>query len=396
MALLREFKLSSVGFPFQMLSRDLKLLFACSLVGSFGDGLYSYLLPVYFIETLKASAEQVGILYAAMSFAAASTLLVAGILADKYDRKKIMIAGWLAWLPAPLIFSVASNWFQALPGMLLWGFWLGGPTTTAYILGTADKSRLTLTFTTLSAAWSFGYIFSPALGGYLAGISDMRFVFYSATVLYGLACFFLLFVRSQFALGSTQTSKTQSSFFELLKTRKLLKLSIFFALVMFVLMMFRPFVPQFLAEVYQFGKFEIGVLGSVSFFSSAVLGILLGKVGDKWKKSYALFASMVLCSGSLLLLILSNSFLVLIIAFFVTGGSYLAWSLMSAVVGPLAPEHVRARWISIPQTMSMFCSIIAPYVGGVLYGSSPYYPLIVAIVATFVIALVALSKLVEE
>ena len=89
----RIFKL---GFPFEVLNRDLKLILACNLVGSFGDGLYAYLLPVYITGTLKANSVEVGILYAVMSLSTALTLLLAGMIADRYDRKKIMIAGWIA------------------------------------------------------------------------------------------------------------------------------------------------------------------------------------------------------------------------------------------------------------------------------------------------------------
>jgi MFS family permease len=87
-----------------------------------------------------------------------------------------------------------------------------------------------------------------------------------------------------------------------------------------------------------------------------------------------------------------GNFFILIPAFFLTGASYITWSLMGAVVGPLAPESIRARWISIPQTVSMFSSFIAPYVGGVLYSASPYYPFIAAIVTTPFLALLASTK----
>ncbi|MGC9345640.1 MAG: MFS transporter [Candidatus Bathyarchaeales archaeon] len=97
MTLTRYRKILRLGFPFEVLNRDLKLIFASNLVGSFGDGLYAYLLPYYMTETIKASPVEVGILYAVMSLTAAFTLLIAGMIADKYDRKKIMIAGWIAW-----------------------------------------------------------------------------------------------------------------------------------------------------------------------------------------------------------------------------------------------------------------------------------------------------------
>jgi len=378
-------------------NRDLKLILTCNVIGSFGDGLYSYLLPVYMRETLGADPVQIGILYAVTNLFAALTLLLAGKLADRYDRKKIMIAGWLAWLPAPLIFSFARDWLQMLPGMVMWGFWLGSPTTTAYVITAADKQKLTLTFTTISAGWSMGYIFSPAVGGYLSGTMGMQFVFYLAFIFYALASLTLLFIRSQRASQSTQqTSEERTSFFKLLRTGKLLRLTVFFASIMFVLMMFRPFVAQFLADVYRYGDFGIGVLGSVAFFSSAILGVLLGKLGDRSRKSYALAVSMILCSLSLVPLLLFANFYILIAAFFIAGGSYVTWSLMSAIIGPLAPESCRARWVSIPQTVSMFSSIVAPYVGGFLYDVSPYYPFMVGIVATLVFALLASTRFLDE
>lgn len=396
LTLTKQHKILSFGFPFEVLNRDLKLIFVSNLVGSFGDGLYAYLLPVYMTDTLGASKVEVGILYAVVGLVAALTLLVAGMLADRYDRKKIMIAGWMAWVPAPLIFSLAGNWLQMLPGMVLWGFWLGGPTGTAYIVTSANKNKLTLTFTAISAAWSFGYIFSPALGGYLAGIVSMRVVFYLAFIFYALAGFTLSFISTQHARSRTQHSPEEHySFFKLLRTRKLLTLSIFFGSIMFIAMMFRPFVPNFLADIYHYGNFEIGVLGSISFFSSAVLGILLGKLGDRWRKSYALAVSMILCSFSLILLLLFGNFYILTFTFFLVGGSYITWSLLSAIVGPLAPEAIRARWVSIPQTVSMFSSVIAPYVGGVLYEVSPSYPFVVAIGGTLFIALLAFTRLFE-
>jgi MFS family permease len=380
-----------------LFNRDLKLILTCNLVGSFGDGLYAYLLPIYITGTLKADSVEVGILYAVMSLSTAFTLLLAGRLADRYDRKKIMIAGWIAWIPAPLIFSLANNWLQMLPGMILWGVWLGGPTTTAYIVSAADKGKLALTFTVISSGWSFGYIFSPALGGYIASTVNPRAIFYLASILYTSACFILTFISKQQLLGNAQSSsKEHDSLFRLLKTRKLLKLSIFFASIWFVLTMFRPFVPQFLRDAYGYGDFEIGVLGSVLFFGSAVLGIVLGRFGDRWKKSYALAASLSLCSVSLVLLLFFSSFPILVVAFFIAGGSYITWSLMSAIIGPIAPESIRARWISIPQAITVFSSFIAPYVGGVLYRISRPFPFVLGIALTLFIASLAATNLFGE
>jgi MFS family permease len=391
----QSIKISRIYSSFRFLNRDLRLIFACNLIGSFGDGLYAYTLPKYLTGRLGADSVELGILYAVMSLVAAITLFTAGMLADRYDRKKIMVAGWVAWIPAPIIFSVANNWVHALPGMVLWGFWLGGPTTTAYVVTSADKSRLSSSFMALSAAWSLGYIFSPGIGGYLSEVVGYHIVFYSAAILYTLAALILVFTSSQKGAQIENARVDVLPLRRLIRFRKLLIFSAFFASVMFTVMLFRPFVPSFLSDIYGYQEFEIGIFGSISFFGSAVLGILLGKVGDKWKKAYALAASLILCSISLILLMLFGDFQILTLVFFLTGGSYMTWSLMSAIVGPTAPESSRARWVAVPQTISMFVSVLAPYIGGFLYSISPYNPFIIAITASLLLAAFALWLLKE-
>jgi DHA1 family multidrug resistance protein-like MFS transporter len=368
------------------LNKDLKLIFTTNLVGAFGDGLFSYLLPVYMGNSLGADSVQIGVLYAVMALVAAFTLLVSGSLADKYDRKKIMILGWAAWLPVPLIFSAATNWVGMLPGMVLYGFWLGGPSSTAYIVTTTDPSKLTMTFTVMSAGWSIGYIFSPATGGFVAANVGMKLVFYLSFIFYAVATSSLFFIKSQRTVSADARSGEQFSFLKLLKIRRLLGYAAFFAALMFVLSMFRPFVPKFVSDIYKSNDFTIGVLGSITFASSAVIGILLGRLGDRSSKKHSLALTLILNSIALPLLVLSGNFGVLVISFILISGSYMTFSLMNAIVGPLAPESCRARWVAVPQVVAMFASFLAPYVGGYLYAYSPQYPFIIAMIAMPILA----------
>jgi len=379
-----------------MLNRDLKLVFTTNLVGSFGDGLFSYLLPVYMGSTLGADSVQIGILYAVMTLVAALTLLLAGTLSDKYDRKKIMIAGWVAWLPAPLIFSVARNWVGMLPGMIMYGFWLGGPSGTAYIVTMADRKKLALTFTIMSAGWSIGYIFSPAAGGFLAANVGMKPVFYLAFVFYLLATCALLFIKSQRANRADAHRGDDYSFLKLLKNRRLMNLAVFFGALMFILIMFRPFIPKFVSDVYKANDFMIGILGSITFASSAVLGILLGRLGDRSSKKYPLALTLVLNSIAMTMMLLSGNLGILLVSFVLISGSYLTLSLMNAIIGPLAPESCRARWIAVPQVIAMLSSFLAPYLGGYLYAYSPQYPFLIAVLVMPILAVLVVGFLREQ
>ena len=74
-------------FLFSLLDRDLKLIFLANLVGSFGDGLYAYIMPYYLSNSIGATPVEIGILYGTTNVFAALTLLASGLLGDKFDRK---------------------------------------------------------------------------------------------------------------------------------------------------------------------------------------------------------------------------------------------------------------------------------------------------------------------
>jgi len=375
-----------LNFLSGMLNRDLKLLLLTNFVGAFGDGLYFYILPLY-IRELGAQPAEVGVIFTILGLVAALTPIPGGFLADRYDRKKIMILAWLIWIPVPLLFSMAQDWSQLIPGSFLLGCFIGGPASSAYVATSAKKEKMASVFTTISAAWWFGYIFSPGIGGYIASLFGMKLVFYLSFALYTLATVFVLFVGSQHAATPSEQPSASSAPF---RKKKLLVWISFFAAIFFVLILFRPSVTQFLHDEYALADVRIGILGSVTYLGSAILLVVLGKLGDKWKKAGAIFISLLLTAISISILTSFTAFPILALASFLMGASYVIWSLMSAVVGSLTPRATRGRWMAVAQTASLLAAFPAPYIGGVLYQASPYNPFIATIIATPILAVIAL------
>ena len=174
-----------------------------------------------------------------------------------------------------------------------------------------------------------------------------------------------------------------------------MNLAVFFAALMFILIMFRPFIPKFVSDVYKANDFMIGILGSITFASSAVLGILLGRLGDRSSKKYPLALTLVLNSIAMTMMLLSGNLGILLVSFVLISGSYLTLSLMNAIIGPLAPESCRARWIAVPQVIAMLSSFLAPYLGGYLYAYSPQYPFLIAVLVMPILAVLVVRFLRE-
>jgi len=380
--------------PFGTFNRDLKLIFVSNFIGAFGDGLYAYILPLY-IRSLHASSADVGSLFSIFTLGTALTIIPGGLIADRFDRKKVMILGWMIWVPTPLMFSVATHWTQLIPVMGLYGFFISGPATSAYVVTFARKGRVTLTYTLMSASWWLGYIFSPALGGYLSTLIGMRSVFFMSFILYAVATSVLFLIKSQ-RVEKAQTYQASSSILNSSHAKKIVLLSLFFAIVFFFLSLVRPLVVQLFQDLYRLESFHIGVLGSVSFLGSAFFSIGLGRVGDKSGKMVAVTIALLVGGFSFGLFICFNSFYALIFASFLNGASYMLWSLMGASVGSITPEASRGRWISVSQMSATTAASIAPYLGGLIYESSPFSPFYVIIGVSPLLSLISLTKPFKE
>lgn len=228
----------------------------------------------------------------------------------------------------------------------------------------------------------------PGIGSYLAIIIGMRPVFYIAFVLFTLATIALFFVRSQHATThSLESSKPSAPF----KQKKIFVWALFFAAIFFMIVLFRPCIPQFLGkDICGYDEFHVGIFGSITFFGSFVFAIGLGKIGDRWNKATAVLIALLLSIASVGLLISFRDFVTLVFSSFLMGASYVIWSLMGALIGSLAPEASRGKWMSVAQTAALLASFPSPYIGGMLYEASAYNPFLVAMATTPILAIVAL------
>jgi hypothetical protein len=92
------------------------------------------------------------------------------------------------------------------------------------------------------------------------------------------------------------------------------------------------------------------------------------------------------------ILISVDNFIILVFASFLRGAFFPMWAFIGATVGSIAPASSRARWISVVQTTTQAASILAPYVGGVLYDISPRVhttPFFIAIAACLALTFLA-------
>jgi MFS family permease len=373
-------RILAYGVPFGALTRDIWLICLSCVIGAFGEGLYFWVFPLY-IRELHADYVQLGLVYSVLMGVSGLVGLAGGLLADRSDRKKLLLLGWTMWIFAPLIYSFAAVWSQLIPGAVCWGLSnISTPAISAYVItDVTDRNRVASVVSFVFSTFAFSYIFAPAVGGYLATIFGMRHVLVLSTSLIVASTCVFFFIQSQHPPARKAENSPLVTTDRKPLLRKLALWSCFFTVATFFLSIARNFVTVFLSEQANLNEFYVGLFGSVYFAGMTFIGIAMGRLGDRWKKSGAISVSLFLFIASMVPILLVRDKTVLIFLAFAYGGSAVTGSLVSSYVGTIAPETKRGLWLSIPQSLSLLAAFAAPYAGGFLYTYSPYYAFIVSI-----------------
>ena len=388
----------SLGVPFNAFSRDIWLICISNAIGALGEGMYFWVFPLY-IKSLQADYVQLGAVFSALYGASALVLIPGGLLADRFDRKKILILSWIPWGLSPLIYSFAQSWQQLIPGAICWGIsMLGLPAVNAYIISSVtDKGKLASVLSFVWSSYSFSYIFAPTIGAFLAEITGIRWVLRLSALLCGVATGVFLFLHSQNPRKDNKMSREikMSSDKERRLWRQVLTWAGFFTATTFFLTVGRTFVQTFLSENIGLSEFHIGLYGSIGYAGTTFIGIAVGRLGDKWRKTGAFSLCLVFHFLSIAPLLLIREPTVLMTSAFLFGGAIVTGSLVSSFVGTVAPENKRGLWVSVPQTLSLLASFAAPFLGGYLYSQSPTYAFAFSIMPVPFLILFALAALKE-
>ncbi len=183
------------------------LLWAGEFISSIGGGLTSFGLGLYIFQKTGSAADMA--LLTLLGFLPGLILKVpAGVLADRYDRRLLMMIGdGLSGLGVLFILICMLQGEAAL-----WQIYLGTtissvfsallePSYTATITDLLTKEQYSKANGLVSMAGSSRYIFSPVIAGFLLAVSDIRLI-----LIIDICTFFLTVVAAAIVRSGIRTS----------------------------------------------------------------------------------------------------------------------------------------------------------------------------------------------
>ena len=361
-----------------MRNRPLASIFLVVFIDLLG---FSFILPLlpYYAATFGASPTAVGLLtasYAAAQFFGAPIL---GRLSDRYGRKPILLISIFGTFLGFILLGAANTLWILFVSRLLDGLTGGNISVAqAYISDVTDASNRAKGLGMIGAAFGLGFIFGPALGGFLSqwGYPVPAFVA-GGLSLVNLALVALWLPesltaqkRAEIASGPSRPAFTFRAMLQSLRrpvVGPILHTRFFFGLA------FSMF--QTIFALYAQYRFNLSVeetayiLTYVGVLSVLTQGVFIGRLTKRFQENTLILASTAVMAISLLGWALSPSVLTLLIILLPTAvsGGVLNTVINSAATKAVAPNEIGGI-LGISSSLESMTRVIAPSLGGLILG----------------------------
>lgn len=353
---------------------DLWLVFASLLFFSVGWGLYFFSWPL-FVQSLGATAVNLGYLTALSSFIATLSVIPGGYLADRYERRWQLILSWAMCIPVPLLFLVARDWRGLVPGVVLFALAIfSSPALTAYAAAKARPGKVSSALSVVYAGLSFGFIAGPMLAVPLNAAWGMRGVFWVATLLYTASTVVLFWVSPDHPVGKVHRATGSARPRFQLPSPALWRVCLLFAGVAAAIQVTSPFVAPFARDVLHHGVNWVNTAGAVTGVGGTLLAIFFGRYADRVGPRRGLALGLGLYALAMAGLVAVGQWPAVWLMLALRGAGDGIKSLMSSTIAhETSPERL-GRSLGFYSVMANVGYTIGPVVGGYVYALNPAGP----------------------
>jgi len=349
-----------------------------------------------FILELGATNEILGLLVMVETLGGMFFQIPGGVLADRYGRKRVIIASAILGFGSPLIYLFAGDWVQLVPAMLLASTAsLSRGAMNALIAESLPTDKRGAGFAAISFVQKIPNVFTGIVGGVIMDhfgvIPGVRVVLTGVIGVSALSVvIYWMFLEETLLPEARKDTKLELNLGSIRELgampREAWVLTIVAGLSSFSVRMVFSFTVPYVINIMGLSKTEYGAISTVVSLVSMFLTLPGGVLSDRIGRKQTVVISRVIASLSTIGIPLSTSVLTLG-AFRVTGsiGSGLGGTFMrvrggpvwQALVADMTPAEGRARMMGL---MGTFVSIIgtpASYVGGYLTDNvspeAPFY-----------------------
>ena len=346
------------------MSRDLKLVVSSMLTWGLGEGIFYIFQPLY-MQQLGADPILIGTILGINGLVMALVQIPAGYLADKVGTRPMIRLSWIIGVIAAWTMALAPSLGVFVAGLLLYGLTSSvmAPLN-AYVQGARGKWSVGRAVSFTSAAYNFGGIIGPIIGGVVGEAFHLRSAYFLAGAIFTISTFIIMFANKQEAAHLSPVEGEAHLF----KNKRFLGMLILIFLVMFAVTLPQPLAANFLQNQRGLSLSRIGQLGSLAAFGSVILMLAFGHLNSG-------IAMLIGQAGLMIFSILlwrGNGLLLYGIGYLFLGGFKLCRAMTIAMVQPIVRAREVGLAFGVVESLNALAFMVAPLLAGFLYNWQPF------------------------
>jgi MFS family permease len=344
---------------------------------------YYLVTPLFplFLDTLKVSESQIGLILGIGSFSATFSTLISGYLTDRLGTNKIFYSSLLLRSVSTLAIIYAEKWVWMIPIWVVFNLSqsLFEPARLSYVGEKATKENIGKLYGVMNLAWPIAGILGPFLSGNLAESRGWNQVFLLAVVINCVGLVPLLFVKEI----SIKKTLERSTKFDVKYLPQIMLHFCFHVFIITAIGLINMTMPLYLANNFNLQYSTIGLFFTLSNVLSMITQIPSGVLADKYGMKKITLICISLIPFTYLAWLYLNNWILLLVSYTLSMGLWsMTWGATTVLVSEAVPKSMTGTAISIRMTAYKVGYTLGPILAGYLlsnYGNMlPFFAAIIS------------------
>ena len=336
-----------------------------------GLSIIAPILPEY-AETFHVNYTLVGLVVAAFGIARMVLDLPAGFLAQRFNKKKLMLLGLILVSSSSILAGFAQNYWMLLAARIIEG--LGSAiyvtTATIFIALVTTPERRGFLMSIYSGFLLLGAIFGPSFGGFIADTYGITGPFFAYAIVSASGIIPTLILPHVNNSNKEINIKIQNLYYQAWDyardPRFIPVLPSIFSLFFIRTGVRSTLVPLFTNNNLGLNEFDIGILLTFAGIATACTMVPIGYISDKIGRRTPLLLSLIISAPVTVWIVFTNDFMQISIVMFVYGAIIGLSGPIAAYVTDIAPKDKLEIYMGVYRTVGDIGFVLGPLLMGFL------------------------------
>jgi multidrug resistance protein len=337
-----------------------------------GFGMVIPLLPFY-VTTFQAGPTALGVLLTSFSIMQFVFAPILGRISDKVGRRPVLLLSILTSVVSFILFALANSYLILLLSRIIAGLATEAAVAQAYIADITDEKERAEKMGKVGAAVGAGFIFGPAIGGFLSAYGFAATGFGAAALAFCNLLFVFFFLPESMRKKQSERSLTvnhKRNFFRNIwqaLTKPLVgPVFVISFIITYAFSAIQVIVPLLTVSFFNFGSSELSYIfiyiGTIQIvLQGLILGRLVKKVGEE---KLLAFGPLVMMVGVVAMPLIPNIGLFLFTVALMAFGNGVMQTVVPSFISKRTAKSEQGSMLGIAQSVSSIARVPGPIIGG--------------------------------